>query len=401
MTSVRLEQENQQLDGAGSKLVRFGIAAGVLGFAGGIGIAIAGGGGMSRFYQGYLVNYAYFLSLALGALFFVLIQHVTKAGWSVAVRRVAEGVSTTLALLALLFVPIVFGMHDLFEWTHAEAIASDELIAHKTPYLNPTFFVIRWVFYFVVWIAYSSYFWLLSRQQDESGDPRLTRRMERHSTHGVLLFALTLTFAAFDLLMSLDPHWFSTIFGVYYFAGGLLGFFSLLAIMLTLIQRSGRLSRSVHVEHYHDIGKFMFGFTVFWAYIAFSQYMLIWYADIPEETGWYLRRQTGQWLTVSNILILGHFVVPFLALLSRVPKRRKGILVIMAAWILVMHWIDIYWLAMPEFSQQAVPLSFVDLALLVGLGGLLVAFAGWQLGKAALIPLRDPRLDESIGLQNL
>lgn len=395
--------EVRSLGALGSKLITGGLAVGVVGLAASGLIAMFGGAeGFDRFFQSYVVNFAFFLSLSLGALFFVTLQHITRAGWSVVLRRLAEGMTTwNFVLLALLFVPIVaLGMESVYSWTRPEVIAVDQLVQHKQPFLNEKFFFARWVFYFAVWIYYSWYFFSRSKEQDRSGEEALTTRMEAMSTHGMAAFALTTTFAAFDLLMSLDPHWFSTIFGVYYFAGSALAIFSLLALSCAFLNSTGRLNLSVTTEHFHDLGRLMFGFVVFWAYIAFSQYMLIWIADIPEETGWFYYRQKGSWAIASLVLLFGHFIFPFLFLIGRTIKRRPRLLAAAAVWLLAIHWFDLYWLAMPTFQKGGVAPHLLDVTLLLGIGGLWVACSAWQLTDTPLVCERDPRLPESLALDN-
>ncbi|MFQ5807386.1 MAG: quinol:cytochrome C oxidoreductase, partial [Phycisphaerae bacterium] len=322
------------------------------------------------FIRGYLVNYAFFVSLALGGLFFVLLQHATRAGWSVVVRRLAESVSTTFPLLAALSLPIIVPMlldldaiHKVYPWTDNEHVTHDDILRGKQAYLNGPFFLARLLAYFALWIVVANYFYKHSVEQDRTGDPNLTSQMQTRSAPAVILYALATTFFAFDLLMTLDPHWFSTIFGVYYFTGAAVGFFALLVIMMYLLQRAGRLAQSISIDHYHDVGKLVFAFVVFWAYIAFCQYMLIWYGNIPEETGWYVVRQQQPWLTVSLILLFGHFIIPFAALMSRIPKRQKGLLALAATWVLVMHWFDVFYLVMPRMSpgqQNVASLGTLD-----------------------------------------
>lgn len=353
-----------------------------------------------RFFHAYLVSFAFYLSLALGGLFFVLLQHVTRSGWSVVLRRLAECVAANMLVLAVLAVPLVIGMDHLYHWSHAEA-TSDHLIHAKQPYLNAPFFVGRLAVYFLVWVLLARYFLRTSVRQDASGEPALTIRMHRVSAPAMALFGITTTFAAFDLLMSLDPHWYSTIFGVYYFSGAAVGFFALLALMVVLVQRSGRLTSEITREHCQDLGKLIFAFVVFWAYIAFSQYMLIWYANIPEETVWYLRRQSGDWSAVGLALLFGHFVVPFILLISRGPKRRRGVLALAAVWVLAMHWLDMYWLVMPQTEAASAKPVLVDLLCLAGLGGILTAATAWRLRRQALLPVRDPRLPESLAFENV
>jgi hypothetical protein len=377
--------------------------------AGGIGTALLAGsvlaaflvpGAGPHFWRAYLVAFAYFLSLSLGALFFVILQHLTRSSWSVVVRRLAEAIAMNLGLLALLSAPLLlFGLRSLYPWADASA-AHDGLLRAKAAYLNIPFFAARIVLYFAFWYAAARFYFRRSVEQDATGDVALTLRMERWSGPSMVLFAIATTFAAFDLLMSLDPRWYSTIYGVYFFTGGLLGFFALLVFVSCVTQRTGRMSHMITTEHYHDLGKLLFAFTVFWAYIAFSQYMLIWYANIPEETGWYLRRQTGGWGAVGLLLLFGHFLVPFLALLARAPKRRKGFLVQAALLLLAMHGFDMYYLAVPDSGAGAFPPHPLYFTLFLGMAGLSIAAAGRRLARCSLIPEKDPRLKESIAFEN-
>jgi hypothetical protein len=398
---LEISGEQRRLGELGPRMVRGAGVVGLVGLGAAVLQAALTENGLERFFHAYLVNFCYFLSLALGALFFVMLQHVTRSGWSVVLRRLAEGMAATLPVLAVLVIPVLIGMHDLYHWTHADALAEDPLLRWKRPYLNPPFFIIRVVVYFVVWAVLARFFLTTSARQDRTGDVRLTLRMQAVSAPGLVLFAVTVTFAAFDLIMSLDPHWYSTIFGVYYFSGSVVGFFALLALVVYLVQRSGRLAHAITIEHYHDLGKLIFAFIVFWAYIAFSQYLLIWYANIPEETRWYQYRQSGGWVAVSIALLFGHFVVPFLALISRHAKRRKGLLAAAAVWILLVHWLDVYQLVMPDADPLHVVPSFMALTCFIGIGGLCVAAAVFTLQKHALLPERDPRLRESMSFENV
>ncbi|MGD8453873.1 MAG: quinol:cytochrome C oxidoreductase [Phycisphaerae bacterium] len=395
-----ISQEPRHLAALGPRLIGIAGAVGVLGLAAAALLGAWTAEGRQQLLEAYLVNYCYFLSLALGALFFVMLQHVTRAGWSVVLRRLAEGIAATLPLLLVLVLPILFGLRVLYPWA-SETGTPDALLAYKRPYLNAPFFAVRIIVCLVVWSLLAWYLLRTSVRQDATGEVGLTLRMQRVSAPGLVIYAVTVTVAAFDLLMSLDPYWYSTIFGVYFFAGGVVGFFALLALVVCLVQHSGRLVHAVTTEHYHDIGKLVFAFIVFWAYIAFSQYLLIWYANVPEETVWYRHRQTGPWVAVSLILLFGHFVVPFVALISRRPKRRKTILATVGVWVLVMHWCDVYWLARPSSSPEHLGLSWMDLACFVGIGGLCVAAAVCALRRHALLPESDPRLHESLTFENV
>ncbi len=415
--AIDITNENRQLGAVGDKLFRLGLTAAVVGGVASLGLAAITEHGFDRMAWSYLTSFAFGISLGLGALIFVLIQHTTRAGWSVAVRRLAEATASTVPWFAVLVAPIVLLWGPkLYHWMDKDAVAHDKILQLKAPYLNMTFFLIRVVLYFLIWTLLARYFNRTSRAQDESGDAELTIKMERFAPGAVLLWALTATFFAFDFLMSLDPHWFSTIFGVYFFAGSFFAFNALLCVICWHLQQSGRLQNTITLDHYHDIGKWMLSFTVFWSYIAFSQFMLIWYANLPEETGWMERRYYGQWGWVSVLLLFGHFLAPFLLLVSRIPKRRPNLLVKIAYWNLFIHFVDMYWLVMPQFghaghaeagaatvehASHAVPLHLLDLTCLLFICGVLAALLAKQLGAGSLLAVRDPRLEESLTYENV
>jgi len=394
-----LDRERTLLGEQGSRLTRLSAGLGLLGLAATAMLAFFGGG--DRFFPSWLLSFVFFLSLSLGALFFVLIQHVTGSGWSVVVRRLAESIAANLPWLFFFALPLLFGMDKLYHWADAEHVAHDALLQWKHPYLNLPFFYVRLVVYFAVWTLISRSYLKASTGQDETGDPGTSRRMKRWSAPSLVLYAFTLTFASFDFLMSLDAHWFSTMFGVYYFSGSVVGFLAFLPLLSRLLQSRGFLRRSITIEHYHDMGKLIFAFLVFWAYIAFSQYMLVWYSNIPEETTWFLRRQTGQWESWSWLLLVGHFFVPFLALLSATPKRHGRYLMPVGLWILLMHWVDLYYIVMPEFTEVGhLGFHLLDLTTFVGIGGIWMALLLRTLSRGSLIPLKDPRLAESLAFEN-
>lgn len=381
-----------------SRLPWLGGGAGLVG----LGLAsLLAGGDWKRFAFSYLVAYLFVLTTALGALFFVLVQHVCRAGWSVGVRRVAENLTMTLPLLAILFVPIGLCVHDLYHWAHPEAVAGDAILRHKAVYLNPVFFYARAAFYLLAWSSIAWWFHRRSCAQDESGDLRISRQLRSLSAPALIVFALTITLAAFDWVMSLEPHWYSTIYGVYLFSGSVVGGVAAIILLSMALQGAGRLARVVRSEHYHDLGKLLFAFTVFWAYIAFSQFMLIWYANLPEETVWFAERWSGSWRWYSIALAVGHFGIPFFGLLGRDVKRFRGKLAIGACWMLLMHLADLYWLVMPTFASSGVPAGPIDLASVVGVGGLALGWFSWVSGQQRLVPVRDPRLAESLVFENL
>jgi len=386
--------------GPGSPWRRLPLVGAVLAVVG-LGATAALAGGQARqLYFSYLVAFLFFLSLALGGLFFVLVQHASRSGWSVVVRRIAEDVMGTLPIFIVLFIPVAVGVHSLFHWSHADAVQSDALLRGKAPYLNTTFFYIRAAVFLATWSGLAWWYRRLSVRQDESGDPQLTRRLQVASGPAIVAYGVTQTFASFDWAMSLDPHWYSTMYGVYFFAGSAVGIYALLGLLVAALDRSGLLGDAVTTEHFHDIGKMIFAFVCFWAYIAFSQYLLQWYANIPEETVWYLERWKGAWKQASVLLAVGHFPIPFFFLLPRTIKRSTRAVVLAAVWVLVMHYLDLYWLVMPSLHPHWAHLSPLDLTTFVGVGGVFLAALGWLLRRGALVPIRDPRLAESLRFEN-
>jgi hypothetical protein len=362
--------------------------------------AILGAANPKQFFFSWLVSFLFFLSLALGALFFVLIQYAAQGGWGIVLRRIGETSFAMLPLMALLFLPLLLGLRDLYSWTAPGAAEHDALLRWKAPYLNVPFFLIRAALFFGIWSFIALVYYRGSRGQDVTGDPGVTARLRRFAGPSIIVLALTQTFASIDWIMSLTPHWYSTIFGLYFFAGSFVGFIALLSIVAAAIRRAGLLDTVISAEHLHDVGKLLFGFTAFWAYIAFSQFFLIWYANLPEETIWYKARMEGSWMTVSLLLMAGHFGIPFFYLMGRAVKRRGWTLAVGGAWLLAMHFMDLYWQVMPTLHPEGVRVSPLDVAAFLSVGGCFVAAASWLLRRQALVPLRDPRLAESLAFEN-
>ena len=393
-------EDNITIDSEASRLsqIAFGVGGVAL-----VAAVVLGLGDLAKLQRAYLVAFMYALSIALGVLWFVAIQHLTNAKWSVVVRRVAEILASNMILVGVLSLgvvgPMLAGSTDLYAWLDHERVHADHILHHKAAYLNVPFFTVRWLIYFGFWIWLGRRFFKMSVQQDKDGGDQISKALQRTSAPAMIVFALTLTFCAFDLIMSLDAAWFSTMFGVYYFAGCVLAGYSSLALALMWVQNTGRLSTSVNQEHYHDIGKMMFAFIVFWAYIGFSQFMLMWYADIPEETHWYHWRFEGGWKVVSAMLLGLHFVVPFFGLMSRHVKRNKRSLAFWAIWILAVHYIDLFWLIYP-MGDGAVPFGLVDVLCLVGVLGLFVGVSARRARGVNLIPTGDPRLADSLAFEN-
>jgi hypothetical protein len=394
-----------------------------------IGAAWASG---EHFFFSYLIGYMGVLGICLGALFFTMIQHITRAGWSVVVRRVAENIAATLPVMALLFIPVLVGSHTLFHhWMDAQIDPTkpgfDAVLAGKTAWLNTPFFFARAAIYFAVWIGLALYFRSKSIKQDETGDPAISLKLARVAAPGLLLFALATTFAAFDWIMALDPHWFSTIFGLAYFSGGFMAFLAFVILLTRWLLARGYLQGAVTTEHFHDLGKLMFAFMVFWTYTNFSQYMLIWYANLPEETAWYTKRLDHGWGAVGTLLVVGHFLFPFAFLMSRHIKRNAVALSIGAIFLLVIHCIDMQYLILPENTGHAVAgahakpavaadaapysfghaigeyfhtISWADFGCFVGILAIVTGVALFNLRRTNLVPVRDPRLAESLHFTN-
>ena len=444
-----LSDANVRMGDAASTVQTAAAVVAVAGLAASAAIGFTGAFGTTHSFlvKSWLQNYMFVLSISLGAFFFVFIQHLTRAGWSTTVRRVAEILAANLQWAWIGLVPIAilwvsgggghaadhagdghghggWGPGILFPWADMDAMWAHHpeeasLVEGKTPYLNGGFFWVRAVVYFVFWAVASRWFLKNSLAQDESGEVSITSKMQKWSGPTAILFGLTITFAAFDWMMSLAPAWFSTMFGVYFFAGCCTAGFAGIIIATLRIQSFGRLRDVVNREHYQDLGKLLFAFgMVFWAYIGFSQYMLIWYANIPEETGWFLARQVGGWGTISMLLLFGHFIIPFVAIISKWVKRMSWALMAAAFWMLAFAWLDLYWLIMPTIPEEIFtaktyaevleaqsdattglsnPLNYTMLA---GIGGAWLWLTVRRVRATRLLAIRDPRLHEGLAFEN-
>lgn len=428
-------------------------AAQYAGVLGGLGVAASlflWNGDSHRFAFSWLFAVMVFLAISLGSMFLMLFQHITMGHWGIVVRRTHETFATGVVVIAAFVVPLMLmHMSDLYPWVqfeHEEAeraaaasegegaehssadeslvgasiahaqdrgepaevahgetehtpehAAHEETMRAKMGYLNTPFFLGRMVLYLAIWIALAFYFHSKSTRQDVSRDRELTKQMNKASPLALMALALSLTFAAFDWMMSLEPTWFSTIFGVQYFAVSLVSSLATAIVVTHLLQNGGLMGNAVSTEHFHDMGKLLFGFLVFWAYITFSQFMLIWYASIPEETTYYHLRFSGGWRTFSWFLLICHFFVPFFGILSRNIKRRVPLLALGAGWLLVMHVLEVYWLIMP-YTNGGVALqpSPMDVAALMAVGGCYLAFVFFRMSQFPLVPVGDPRLADSL-----
>lgn len=353
----------------------------------------------------YHMGFLYALGIALGALGLQMIFQQFNAGWSATVRRTAETIASLFPIIALLFIPIavielVYKQGHLFSWMNP-ANHGDVIYQEKALWLNPTRWLVAACIYFLIWILLGRKLYALSRKQDETGDRWLTARARFISSFGLLAFALSTAFASFDWLMGMDYHWFSTMFGVYFFAGSTVSCLAVMCVILCSLRISGRLGKTFTEEHQHDLGKLLFAFTVFWAYVTFAQYFLIWYSNVPEETAFYNLRNDHGYQNIFQILCLGHFLLPFVLLLVRPLKRNPHTLRIVALWMIVMHAADLIYIARP-IVRNVLPGTniWVDIAGILGPTCLFLGCVVWKMGKAPLVPLKDPRLNELLAHKN-
>jgi len=389
-TSETYRAEGTPLPG----MKQFGMIAGVLGVV----LAVAGYfmSGAARFFEAYLVAYTFWMGVVLGCLALLMVQHLSGGVWGLVLRRPFEAAVRTLPVMAFLFLPIAFGMHDLYEWSHEGIAETDAIIGAKSAYLNTNFFLARQVFYFVVWGTMGYLLTKWSAEHDRTGDPALLGKMERLSGGGLVVYFLTVTFAMVDWTMSVNPHWFSTIWGMLYIGGQGLSAFAFGICVLVMLSQVAPLNRVLTTHHFHDLGKLLFAFLMLWAYLSFSQFLIIWSANIPEEIPHYLNRWDNSWKYLSIFIVVGHFIVPYALLLSRDLKKNSGKLRIIAMWILAARLADYYWHVSPELHKDGMSLTLLDVALPLALGGIFISLFVAQLGGRSLLPVNDPQLDKAL-----
>ena len=372
-----------------------GLLVGVVGL---VGAAAAWAMNPEQFYHSYLSSYLYWIAITLGCMGWMMIHHVTQGPWGVPVRRIWEAGSRTILLMAVFFIPILMGMDVNFVWVNPPE--GDAIIAEKHAYLNESAFYIRAALYFVIWIGLTLVLTGMSYKQDNEDIQPFFTKMRTISGPGLLIMAITVTFMSVDWAMSVDPHWFSTIFGFIFAASDLLAAMALTVILVKLLENVEPLNKMLSVQHWHDYGNWLLATTMLWAYLSFSQFLIIWMGNTQEETPWYVRDRMGDgWIIISLILVVFHFAVPFLALLTRRTKRAKNVLVKIAIYMLVMRYVDLYWIVQPSFLHGHAPDLFslwIDAAILAGIGGIWIAFFAMQYKAKALAPLQDPRLKEAL-----
>ena len=352
----------------------------------------------SRAVYNYLIAFTFMISIGVGALFLIALEYIVGADWSVPIRRVVEFFAATIPLLALLVIPLLFNIGELFHWSHPEAIAEDKILNAKAPYLNISFFIIRVFVLIGLWSLFYFFFVKNSKKQDTTRDQKLTTINIRLSAVFIPIFAFTITISAIDWLMSIEPHWFSTIIGVYFFAGTVIAALAAVTLATVLLKENGYLHPAMTNDHLYSLGALLFAFVNFWGYIAFSQYMLIWYADLPEETFWFMQKWEGSWAIFSVGLIIVKFLVPYIVLVSQPSKMDPKKLKFISVWLLFAQLYDLFWFVMPEMEELSGGYSFswIDLVFPIAAVGLIILVFNMKAKKENLIPIGDPKLQRGL-----
>ena len=349
-----------------------------------------------QFYHSYLWSYLFVLALTLGPLAWLLLQYLTGGAWGMVIRRPSEAALRTMPLVAIMFLPIVIGIPNLYEWSHANKVAASAVLQHKHAYLNVPFFLLRAAIYFAGWLFLSWYYNRASRREDTEGHDAVHGTMSALAGPGIIFWGFTTTFMSIDWIMSIHPEWFSTMFGLLFIAGqGLTGMAFLITVMVLLSTRRP-MSEVLTPRHLHDLGKFLLAMVMVWAYFSFSQFLIIWAGNLPEEIPYYLVRINNGWGFIALALVAGHFALPFALLLSRDLKRNFKLLASIAVFILFMRLVDLYWVVTPEFRQQSFGISWMDFTVPMGLIGLWLAYFLFQLEKRPLMPINNPHLEEAL-----
>jgi hypothetical protein len=369
------------------------LAVGVVLLAGSV---IGALGNADQFFRSYLLAFVFWNGLAVGSLAVLMLQYLTGGAWGIAIRRELEAATRTLPLTAVAFLPILFGMHRLYEWTHADVVAKDELLRKKALYLNTPFFTVRAAVCFAAWILIAYFLNRWSREQDHHAHKVIDRKLQLLSGGGLVVYALTTTFTSIDWVMSLEPHWYSTMYGVIFMVSQALGALALATLAVVRVSEFEPVAGFLGPRILHDLGKMLFAFTMMWAYVNFSQYLIVWSGNLPEEISWYLARFRGGWGAVGLLILVLHFVVPFFLLLSREANRNPRLLMLAAGLLVAMRFVDVAWLVLPAFSRGALRIHWLDLALPAGLGGVWLALFAHNLATRPLLPVNDPGFEEAL-----
>lgn len=349
-----------------------------------------------QFFFSYLTSFVFIISISLGSLFFVMIHYITRSEYGVTLRRIPETFASYIYILGFLFVPILFGMDYLYLWMDEAVLAKDQLIADKTPYLNQTFFIIRNLIYFAVWGFLGYKLYANATKLDETGDWGIDTSQRKISAPGLFLFAFTVAFAAFDWMMSLDPAWFSTMFGVYFFSMSFQVFFAVVILMSLYLRSKGLLVNTIKDAHLRDMSLLFFGFTVFYAYIAFGQYFLIYYANFPKEILWFYNRFENGYATIAWALLFGKFIIPFILMLPAKAKSNMKLVGSVAVLIIVLHFIEIYWIIMPVLHKGDISIHWLDITLLVTMVSVFLGLFFNKFRQNNMVANNDPKLEASL-----
>lgn len=370
-------------------LDRFSQRALIVGVAG---LALCGLGWFlnpDQFYRSYLVGFLFWNGVALGCLAIAMLHQLSGGAWGVVIRRILESATRTFPVTLVLFLPLVFGIHSLYSWSSPTVVAADKALQHKAAYLNVPFFLGRAALYFAIWLIISYFFNKWSLDQDRGGAEPWSSRLQGMAGPSLLLYGATVTFSSIDWVMSLDPHWFSTIYGILFIGGQGVSALSFVIAVIVLVASQPPMSEAITDKHLRDLGTLLFAFIMLWAYFNFSQFLLIWAGNLPEEIPFYFKRMNGGRMWVGLFLIVFHFALPFLLLLSREFKRNRKWMAMAAGWVICMRIVDLFWLTGFE-------LHWLDVAAPVGLGGIWVAAFFRQLKQRPLLPLHDPELEEAL-----
>lgn len=376
-------------DGSIQGLARLAFIAGA---AGAVMSVIGGLFDSAQFFRSYLVAYIFWLAIPLGSLAFLMLHFLVGGGWGVMIRRLLESATRTLPLLALLFVPLLFGLQAVYPWASPGHVAEDEILRQKSAYLNVPFFIARTILYLGLWGVLGYFLNRWSREQDTSAELPAGKRMRRLSGPGLLIYLFTMSFASVDWIMSIEPHWYSTIYGFIWIVNQGVAAMAFAIIGLAWLGAREPLATPLRPGHFQDLGNLLLAFIMLWAYMVFSQYLIIWSGNLAEEIPWYLARTAGLWRWLPPLLVIFHFFVPLFLLLMRDVKRDPNVLVWVAAGVLVMRLLDTYWMIVPGFENSA--LHWLDATLLLGIGGLWLGVFLWQLQKMPLLPLHVALLAE-------
>ncbi|MGA8367216.1 MAG: hypothetical protein ACLQMT_08130 [Candidatus Acidiferrales bacterium] len=384
---TQIKRRENQAMAAGAAGVILAVICGV--------ISMHGQNPWQQFFRSYLVAYIYWVSIPLGCLAILMLHHLTGGWWGLPIRRILEAGSRTLPLMAALFIPILVGMSRIYPWTQPGVIADDLDNQFKRAYLQPHFFMVRAVVYFAIWLVLAYLLNKWSAEQDRTGDPRLQHRMETLAGPGVILWGLAVTAAAIDWVMSLEPHWFSTIYGFLFIVVEVLAAMSFTIFVLRMLSDYEPMKDSVDTKQLGDLGNLMLTFVLLWAYLSFSQLLIIWAGNLRNEIPWYTQRAFGGWAPIAVILLVLHFFVPFFLLLQRTVKRRLRTLSLVAAALVFLTFLDVYWLVAPSYSMRPHP-TLMDLFAVIGIGGVWLGMFLRQLNRLPLLPVHDPRFEGAL-----